>query len=826
MMRFLWPWALGLLALPFGVLVWAIARERALLGRAFTLLFLVLALGQPEISLREERERVVFLVDRSGSVGDSGAEAFWDLAKSAAERGAEVGVVVFAGESVVLRPPMPGLPKTLDVPAALDRERTDLGAALDLGLSLLGEKGQLVLISDGRDTEGKLWAAALRARLSGVPIHVFPAGRADPIRLLDFRGPNRVPLGKAELVAQITAERDLSAKASLLLNGNEVETRELTLSPGIHEIPFTLVLDEPGVFQVSLFLDVPGDPVPENNALHWALEVGDVPGILVVGEGESAVDALLSGANLPFRRVKSLDPRDLGEANLVILDDYPLSLLGPRVLEALRAFLVRGGGLWVIQGRRALTGYAGSIEEILPVTYSVPHAFQEAEAAIVFVLDRSASMAGRAGPTTKIELLKDATAAAAEWIPDRDLLGAIAFDRTAFWLAFPGPASSTKPLLFSGLAGLTPSGGTDLWPAVELALSALSQVSARIRHIILVSDGKTVREGRNFQALFDRVRESGVGFTSIAIGPDPDLEILSGLAGAGGGELYVLPDPRELRAILVTETKRALRPRFLEGNFPVLPGPEGEGFADLFLPPLSGYALTFPKPTAEVALLSALGDPILAFGQVGLGRVAVLNTDLRGAWSKEWLSAPDFGEFFGRLISKVWSERASVEVSWKKEGQRIRVFLDVAESGRWVQGLSFRGSLVGPGGSLPLEFRQSGPGRYEAEIPAFSSGSWLLTFSEESGRFRGRTVLPLPYPPEFSELGPDPTTLESLARLTGGKVLEDEEIPELKGEKREWVPLWPIVLWTAAGSFLLDLGLRKVIREKGARKEGDRLPSV
>ena len=274
------------------------------------------------------------------------------------------------------------------------------------------------------------------------------------------------------------------------------------------------------------------------------------------------------------------------------------------------------------------------------------------------------------------------------------------------------------------------------------------------------------------------------------------------------------------------ETKRALRPRFLEGNFAVLPGPDGESFADLSLPPLFGYALTFPKPTAEVALLSGLGDPILAFGQVGMGRVAVLNTDLRGVWSKDWLSSPDLGEFFGLLISRIWSERSPVEVSWEKEGQKLRVFLDVAEAGRWVQGLSFRGSLVGRGESIPLQFRQSGPGRYEAEIPAVSSGAWLLTFSEESGRFWGRTVLALPYPPEFSELGPDKAVLETLARLTGGKVLEDEEIPELKGEKREWVSLWPFFLWASAGSFLLDLGLRKVIREKGARKEAGPLSSV
>lgn len=816
-MRFLSPWALFLLVLPLGLGIFAARREHSLFGRALTLTILIFAISQPELSLRRAQEEVILVVDRSASVGNSGEQAFWELARTIAEREAKLGVVVFAGNPAVVRIPSPGVPRGLETVVSLEQERSDLGAALDLACALLRESGQIVLISDGRDTEGKLWGAVSRIRARGIPIQVFPVGISDAAQILSLRGPSRAPPGEVQFALSISAKREVSATLRVFVNGALMEAHELALLPGIHEELFALHFSDPGVYWLDFSLVVPDDPCPQNNQFSWVLTVGDIPPILVVGEGESAVDSLLIGAGLPFRRVPSFGLENLSSISVVILDDYPLGLLGPNMVEGLRAFLAQGGGLWLIQGRQALTGYAGAVEEILPVTFSVPQAFQEAQVAIVFVLDRSASMAGRAGSVAKIELLKEAAAAAAELVPDQHWLGAIAFDRSPVWLASLAPASQAKPWFFSALAGLTPSGGTDLWPAVELALTALSQVPARVRHIILVSDGKTVREGRNFQVLYDEVKESGVGFTAIAIGPDADLEILSGLAEAGGGQVLALLDPTELRAVLVQETRKALRPRFLQGEFAVIPGPAAGSLARVDFPKLFGYSLTFPKPTGEVALLSSLGDPLLVFGRLGLGQVAVLNTDLRGMWSKDWVNSPVLSETFAEIFSRVWSERQAVEVSWERKASALRITLDVAQGGRWVQGLKFSGTLSSPNKLFSVSFKQTAPGRYETEVPLLSAGVYLLSFSEELGRFGGTAVIPVPYSPEFTEVGADMVTLQTITKLTGGVILEDEELPTLKGERREWVQLWPALLWAGAGSFLLDLGWRKFRRLRGGR---------
>ncbi|MCS7240564.1 MAG: VWA domain-containing protein, partial [Candidatus Bipolaricaulota bacterium] len=195
-MRFLFPWALFLLIFPLALGIFALRREPSLLGRVLTLAFLVLAGSQPELSLRRVQEEVVFVVDRSASVGDLGSQAFWELAGTAAGRGAKVGVVLFAGNPAVARVPSPGLPRGLETLADLEPEQSDLGAALDLASALIRERGQIVLITDGRDTGQGLWGAVSRIRARGIPIQVFPVGESDPVRIISLRAPSRAPPGQ------------------------------------------------------------------------------------------------------------------------------------------------------------------------------------------------------------------------------------------------------------------------------------------------------------------------------------------------------------------------------------------------------------------------------------------------------------------------------------------------------------------------------------------------------------------------------------------------------------------------------------------------------
>ncbi|MFO8034482.1 MAG: VWA domain-containing protein [Candidatus Bipolaricaulota bacterium] len=808
MIRFLVPWALATLLLPLGVLLFS--GRRALWGRAITMALLAVALAQPEIARREADPALLVLVDRSKSVVEGMDDAYNQLAPQLRGHSGPAGLIEFAGSPQLTHPPGPGLPTLATGAPALDTMATDIGAAIDLALGVTGDApAHIVLVSDGQATSGDLWAAAVRARDRDVPVSVVPVDVLDPVRVASLEGPLQTPLGEIVLEGRIEADKNVEAEVLWLRNKQVFHRSSQELSPGMHSLQLAVELERPGPHEFSLEVKVDDDPIPANNRLDWVVMAGEPSTALVVGEAEAAAQ-LLQASGLDTRVRSSFSPTDLTGVELAVLDDWPLAGLSRADLDALRAHVVGGGGLLVVQGRQAVEGYAGALEDLLPVTYSVPGRLEESPAAIVFVMDRSASMAATTAGAQHIDLLKEAAASAVEAMHKDDVVGAIAFDRYSSSLIEPGPVAEVKEALYERLRTLTPVGGTDLVPAMRDALAVLEPIDTRIKHIVILSDGKTLpRPG--LPDLYDEVAESGAGVTSIALGADADLESLGELARAAQGEFLIVEDARDLRQVFVGEAQQARRPRYRQGEFPVLPGPHAAslGLAELELPDLKGYVLTFPKATAEVGLITPEGDPLVAGWQLGLGRVSVLNVDLGGRWSGDWMASPSLGELWGSLVGWLWSPRDDVLLDWSLEKGLLELRLDVQQEGRWVSGLSFRGELGGAGNPHEIGFEPSAPGRYLARVPYEGAGPHVLSVWDEGGRYGDTFGLALPYNQELAELGADLETLASLAELTGGQLLEDELSPSA-GAGRTWIPVERGLLWAAAVAFLADLALRKV----------------
>ncbi len=808
MIRLLAPWALTALFLPLCVLVFS--RRRALWGRAVTMVLLAVALAQPEMARRDIDPSIILLVDRSASVAQVVEEAYGEVAAGIRSHSGAVGLIEFAATPQLSRLPGPGVPRLSAAPLAVQAADTDIGAAIDIALGVAGNAAtHLVLISDGQPTKGDLWAAAVRARERGVPVSVFPTGALDPVRVAALEGPDKVPLGTIVLEGQLVVEKAVEAEVVWEASGEVVHRTTEELPPGRHKVELRVELAEPGLHFFALQVLAEGDPLPGNNRMERVVMAGETRTALVVSEGGTA-DQLLREAGLTTRVRSSFAPTYLAGVDIVVFDDWPLAGLSRDDLDALRAHVVGGGGLLVVQGRQALQGYAGGMERILPVSYSVPGRLQEAPAAIVFVMDRSASMAAVTAGARHLDLVKEAVASAVETMHEDDLVGAIAFDRYAHWLTRPGKVSEVEQDLYEALHGLSPMGGTDLVPGTRAALTDLEKVDVRVRHVIILSDGKTVQRPE-LADLYDEVAQSGVGVTSIALGGDADLEVLSELARAGRGDLLVVSDARDLRQVFVAEAQQARRPRFREGEFAVLPGPDASslGLAGLELPSLGGYALTFPKAAAEVGLIAPEGDPLVAGWQLGLGRAAVVNSDLNGRWSADWLVSPTLGELWGSLVGWLWAPKEDVALEWTVEGDELIIRLDVQAEGRWVSGRAFQGELAGAGEAQRLTFRPSAPGRYEAIVPYTGAGPQVLSVWDEDGQYGGTFALSLPYKQELARLGAELRVLSDLAVLTGGEMLGDEVLP-VAAPGRRWVPVDRELLWAAAAAFIVDLALRKV----------------
>jgi Ca-activated chloride channel family protein len=100
-------------------------------------------------------------------------------------KGDRIGLVVFAGEARPLVPLTRDLRSLAEMALAADplsvkKGGTDLGAALDAALALLGDRrpAAIVLVTDGEDLGGSGLEAARRCALRGVAVHCLGLGTA------------------------------------------------------------------------------------------------------------------------------------------------------------------------------------------------------------------------------------------------------------------------------------------------------------------------------------------------------------------------------------------------------------------------------------------------------------------------------------------------------------------------------------------------------------------------------------------------------------------------------------------------------------------------
>lgn len=137
-------------------------------------------------------------------------------------------------------------------------------------------------------------------------------------------------------------------------------------------------------------------------------------------------------------------------------------------------------------------------------------------------------------------------------------------------------------------------------------------MEARSKHILLISDGKTGDEVRDYPGLVRRVNATlDTTLSAIAVGDNPNIDIvlLGTLATAGGGTLYLVDDFSALSRVSIHATQRLSRERFVTRDTQV----EGRLLDDWAgsVPAFGGYVVSYPKATAQTLLWGG-EDPLLS----------------------------------------------------------------------------------------------------------------------------------------------------------------------------------------------------------------------
>jgi Mg-chelatase subunit ChlD len=816
------------------------ARRVSLALRIVIVTLLVLALSGMSVVQATGRLSVVFLLDRSDSVGAQQRALQSEYLRQAMQdmrEGDGAGVIMFGADALVDRPVLPdrSAPDLTSVPVTT---YTNVAEAIRLGLAITpaDTARRLVLLSDGMENVGSAeWAARLAAA-HGVQVDVVPlTTQSGPEVWLDsLQAPASVHEGeRVQLQVSVYSSTDTTATLTLFMNGEVLNSQIVQLVPGPNTFVQALPPARPGFHSYAAQVVPPAgtDTYYQNNRYSaYSLVLGK-PRLLVVeghqGEAQALRNALSPAIDMDIISAHDLPPdaKQLAGYDGVVLVNVPASSVPPRALESLQ-IIVRdlGKGLIVVGGDEsyAAGGYARTpLEEMLPVSLSIPSKLDIPAVAMVLVLDRSGSMsaAHNFAGVQKIELAKEAAYQAAVQLNPQDYIGVITFDYQAGWVVQLQPATDVNSLA-AHIRTITAGGGTNIYAGLSPAVDALVNNKAKRKHIVLLTDG--ISEGGDYESLLAKMAANAITLSTVAVGTDADTNFLQWLAAGGKGQFYYTEDGGSLAQIFAHETHFAARAYIIEHEFTperTSPSPVLEGLGGL--PALRGYVGTSPKPTGQVALVSDQGDPILAHWQYGLGRVVAWTSDAKGQWAKNWVLWDGFPQFWAQAVR--WATGAQtatiLQPRVELEGGVAHITADATTpQGTYLNDLSAHAVVVGPSHmTSTVELRQTAAGRYEGRFPATEEGAYLVQVrasGQHTGNIAHTLGVVVPYSPEYRGVGTDHGLLTRIAALTGGRVLTldqaraafDHNLPPVMSQ----IDLWPLLVLMAVLLLPLDVGVRRV----------------
>ncbi|MBK9070506.1 MAG: VWA domain-containing protein [Myxococcales bacterium] len=400
----------------------------------------------------------------------------------------------------------------------------------------------------------------------------------------------------------------------------------------------------------------------------------------------------------------------------------------------------------------------------------------------------------------------------------------MAFDTQAKVFVRPQRASN-RMRIASEIATLRAGGGTNIYPGLRDAFELLQNINAKVKHVILLSDGQAPTDG-----LADLVRDMRASrITVSAVGvAGASRSLLQMIVDAGDGRLYMVEDIGSLPRIFMKETTEVQKSQLVEDLVAVrvakrVEAIEGTGVEAA--PPLRGYVTTKPKPTAEVILVSDLGEPILARWRHGTGTSVAWTSDVKNRWGSEWIKWSNYPKFWAQVVRSTMRRKTydSYDLSVQVAGGVAHVTVDAIDaSEQFVNELDTELTVIDPATGkalLVLPMQQTAAGRYGASFGAGAHlrdyGSFLLKATHKRG---GSIVaeslgsLALPYPPEFETTAVQQELLASVSSITAGRprAAASDALRSAGGRITYTQDVWGYFLIAAAALFLLDLYAKRV----------------
>ena len=852
-----------LLALP---LAWLVVRARSGPGRpalrwsarvrGVAVACLVLALAGPQWQSSGRAVDVAFVVDGSDSLSGEARDRARDwVAQALAARpeGDRAALALF-GRDARLEYALRDEGLTADTAVVVDPTATDLSRAVRLGQGVVGSahRRRVVVLTDGRETNGDLATSVRELADAGVGLDlVLLEGAAAADVLVDgLDAPARVREGEAydvRIDLRNTGAAPADAVLSLLADGRQVARRTITLPPGESDVTVRDTARRSGTVRYEAVLESGASTVADNDRGRAAVQVAGPPKVLVferaAGLGEDLGKALRSSGvpvdvrNAGNTALPGLD--ELLDYDGVVLVDVPAATLGETGMAALDGFVRDAGrGLIAVGGERSfgMGGYDGTaIEDLLPVFARVTDPKKRQSVAEALVVDTSGSMAachcaddsiggdrmGAEGGVRKTDIAKESIAQAVAQLEETDQLGVLAFTTQSEWV-IPLQNLPSNDVVDEGLARLHPAGNTDIAIGVREAIEGLRDVEARLRHIVLFTDGFM----DDTSGLVDVAREAAdAGVTLSVVGTgEGSADVLQQMATAGGGRYYPGRDLSSIPTIIALELRMAARPIVNEGTFfPAIMAQAPVTDQLDSSPPLHGYLATTAKPTAQTLL--AVGeerDPLLATWRAGLGTAVAWTSDVAPKWSSQWVTWDRYAGFWSDVVKSTFPERRESGIAVDAAAAADGIDISVTLAEEVPAGATATATLRGPDGrTTQVDLERTAQETFAASTAVNGGeGVYAVSVAVSDGDevlHRDTVTATRTYPAEYAGTPADTDRLAALVAEAGGRLNPPPaEAFDAAGLAPGTVPR-PLWSWLALLGLVLasvDVGMRRLRLER------------
>lgn len=842
-LEFARPWALILLPAAAGFIIWLAKymRSRSLsrrIGmtavRCLVLALTVFALSGVSIHKDTDVTTTVFLVDLSDSTNSVQGQEGEFVRQAIADMGQkdQAGIVVF-GSDARIEQFVSDKKVFSSFQSQVRAGGTNLEQAVQTALALFpeGSARRLVLLTDGAENEGSISNTAGAFAGSGVEFKVmaYDSSVEDEVYISDVTLPDTIRQGDTfQVQVEIYATESGNATVTLYSGRTLKGQRDVVLQKGYNQLLFSDEGVEGGLKSYRVTVEAEKDTVSANNT-YSAFTTVEARAKLLLVEGQSGLGEpfthILDACNYDYDVVTpSGVPAQIADMNqyrsIVLLDVYADDLR-EGFMDTLETYVKDyAGGLVAIGGENsfALGNYKNTpLETVLPVSMDLEGEKEIPKLAMAMVIDHSGSMSSPSterGGATCMDVAKQAAVNALDSLREIDEVGVLAFDDTYTWSVPMQEATDTNEIV-SRISGIQANGGTSIYPALSEAVSKLKNSDAKLKHIVLLTDGQDGFHG--YDDVLQEMRDCGITLSTVAVGTGADSRTLEWLADEGGGRYYYSDAGTSLPRIFAQEVYLSSESYLINEEFvPTIVNSHEilEGIFDEGSPSLLGYIAATPKSSATVLLESDRQDPILTVWQYGLGRSVAWNSDGTNQWTGNFAGWDNYAALWRNIID--WtistSDLGSDMLNVTQEGSSIIMDYKTED---FTTETGIGAVLTDENGNRrDVTMRAVAPGEYRAQVDVDETGVYSINVRKQNGEEvvkNVNTAAAMQYSQEyrFAEVS---NSLDRFVAQTGGRMItKPEEVfdTDLEGAVSK-TDLTQILLILAVLLFVLDIVMRRL----------------